>query len=402
MTTTTAAHAPGTVVGDGTTVASRNRSRWQRARWPLAVGLAVLLAALLASLVRPTTSQVPFAPDSSEDNGARAAAEILREQGVRIDYVRTSGAALAAADAGSTLLVTGTYLLTAQQVEELAGTEADLVLAEPEPFHLDTLTGGAVSGASVPRAERAVEAGCEHPDALAAGRILSRGAGLTQGSVAGAVLCFPAPDAPDTGAYAVVEDAGRRVVVLDDASLLTNERLAQEGHAALVLRTLGRDEHLVWYVPSFTDTGGEEDSAPPLSALLPSWTRALAAQVTVVAVALVLWRSRRLGRVVTEPLPVTVRAAETTVGRGRLYRRSRSRGHAAAALRAGTARRAAARVGLPRSAGAVEVIDALARATGRRTDEVAGLLYGPPPTDDAGLLRLAHLLDELESEVHRT
>src|SRR5665647_2284492 len=99
---------------------------------------------------------------------------------------------------------------------------------------------------------------------------------------------------------------------------------------------------------------------------------------------------------------VTVRAAETTLGRGRLYRRARSRGHAGAALRAGTARRAAARVGLPRSAGATDVIDALARATGRPIEQVAGLLYGPPPTDDAGLLQLARQLDELESEVHRT
>ena len=91
-----------------------------------------------------------------------------------------------------------------------------------------------------------------------------------------------------------------------------------------------------------------------------------------------------------------------TRGRGRLYRRSRSYGHAAAALRAGTATRAAARVGLPRTAGALAVIDALARATGRSSDEVAALLYGPPPTDDVGLAQLARRLDELESEVHRS
>jgi len=28
------------------------------------------------------------------------------------------------------------------------------------------------------------------------------------------------------------------------------------------------------------------------------------------------------------------------------------------------------------------------------------VLYGPPPTDDSGLLKLAHDLDHLESEVH--
>ncbi|RYV49504.1 DUF4350 domain-containing protein, partial [Pengzhenrongella frigida] len=85
-----------------------------------------------------------------------------------------------------------------------------------------------------------------------------------------------------------------------------------------------------------------------------------------------------------------------------LYRRSRSYGHAAAALRAGAASRSAARVGLPRSAGAPAVIEALARATAWSTEDVAALLYGPPPTDDSGLERLARRLDKLESEVHRS
>jgi hypothetical protein len=216
----------------------------------------------------------------------------------------------------------------------------------------------------------------------------------------GAVVCFSAPQDPTTGAYAVVEDEGRRIVALDDMRLLTNDLVDEGGNAALVLRTLGHHDRLVWYLPSYNDTGGE--AVASAGELLPPWTGPLALQLLVLTFALALWRGRALGRVVTEPLPVAVRAAEATLGRGRLYRRSRSRGHAAAALRAGAARRAAARLGLPRSAGAPEVIDALARATGRSTEQVAGLLYGPPPTDDAGLLLLARALDELESEVHRT
>jgi hypothetical protein len=125
-------------------------------------------------------------------------------------------------------------------------------------------------------------------------------------------------------------------------------------------------------------------------------------QLLVVVLALALWRGRRLGRVVVERLPVTVRAAETARGRARLYRVSRSHGHAAAALRAGAASRCAQRLGLPRSAGATDVIDAVSRASGRTTDEVADLLYGPPPTTDAGLETLVRRLDQLESEVHRT
>lgn len=98
---------------------------------------------------------------------------------------------------------------------------------------------------------------------------------------------------------------------------------------------------------------------------------------------------------------MTVPSSETALGRGRLYRRARAWGHAAAALRAGTAHRMAVRLGVPRSAGAPTLVDAVTRATHRPAEQVAGLLYGPPPADDADLARLAIELDQLESEVHR-
>jgi hypothetical protein len=41
-------------------------------------------------------------------------------------------------------------------------------------------------------------------------------------------------------------------------------------------------------------------------------------------------------------------------------------------------------------------------ATHRPTEEVAHLLYGPPPADDGKLTELARSLDNLESEVHRS
>jgi len=124
-------------------------------------------------------------------------------------------------------------------------------------------------------------------------------------------------------------------------------------------------------------------------------------QLLITVVAFAFWRGRRLGRVVVEPLPVIVRATETTRGRGRLYRRGRAHAHAAAALRAGTISRVAGRIGLPRTATGPEVVDALSRATGRPPEAIDSLLYGPPPTDDASLVALTQALDILESEVHR-
>lgn len=388
-----------TVVGDGTSARSRARSRWRSVRWPLAVVLVVAMTALLASVMRPRVSDAPMGTDNPSGQGARALAQILTSQGVTIDPVRTSDEAVARATAGSTLLVVGTYLLTDEQVDQLAATEADLVLAEPESWHLDRLTSGALATGGSSGPPQGVEAQCTDPDATAAGTLTSDGLGLIPTGPR-AVVCFPTPGNPGAGAYGVVQQGSRRVVALDDAGIMTNDRLDEDGNAALMLRTLGHHERLTWYIPSYGDTG--EQAAPGAADLLPAWMGPFTAQLVLIGAALALWRGRSLGRIVTEPLPVTVRAAETTLGRGRLYRRWRSRGHAAAALRAGAARRTAARLGLPHSAGAAAVIDALARATGRSTEQVAGLLYGPPPTDDAALLQLARQLDELESEVHRT
>lgn len=397
------------VMGDGTTARGRARARWRRARWPLAVLGVTALAAGIASLLEPTSDTDPYSPGNAGANGSRAVAEILRDRGVRVETADTTARVTALAGQDSTVLVVGTTLLTDDQLDRLVETGADLVVIEPDvPWHVERMTDGALTttyGSSAPTSR---QPGCEDPTAVAAGTLEVSGGVLAQDDRA--VVCWTGPDgdgawgtvAPGDGA----EGAGR-VTVLGDPSTMTNERLDEGGNAALVLRSLGRHGKLVWYTPSLTDsgqTGGPAaGGAPPaLWDLLPAWAGPIGLQLAVVLVALVLWRARSLGPVVTEPLPVLVRAAETTTGRGRLYRRARSRGHAAAALRAGTARRGAARLGLPRSADAPAVVDAVAHATGRPAEQVAALLYGPPPTDDDGLLRLARQLDELESEVHRT
>src|SRR5690606_1528818 len=150
--------------------------------------------------------------------------------------------------------------------------------------------------------------------------------------------------------------------VLASAEPLTNRSLATAGNAALALRVLGRGEHLVWYIPSWQVpwNGSAPEDQP--SATMPPWTRPLMLMLGLVALVAAVWRGRRFGPLVVEQLPVVVRSGETTRGRGRLYRRARAHGHAAAALRAAAASRCATRLGLPRSAGADALVDAIAHA----------------------------------------
>jgi len=393
----------GPVLGDGTTARSRAGSRWRRWRWPLAVLALMAVVGALAALPTPRTTSLPLAPDSTSPQGARALAQILGRQGVDVTFLRRNADVVAAAGPGTTiLLASDQQIWDESQLESLDGTGADLVLAGSS--WAASLLAGVETTYEVTSADDLPElaADCDDPDAVAAGTVTS--AHRVQAPAGGGtVICFRAPGDPqDQGAFATTTSGDHRIDVLADSGILTNARLADAGNAALALRVLGRHDHLIWYLPSFDDDGGESEAAGPgLGDLVPPWTGALALELCLVVVVIAVVRGRRLGRVVTEPLPVVVRSAETTRGRGRLYRRGRSYGHAAAALRAGAAARCARRLGLPMSAPASELIDSVAHATGRPTDAVAQLFYGPPPTDDPALARLARDLDEIESEVHR-
>lgn len=364
----------------------------RRRRRALLVGALVLVvvAAVVLQVLSPDRSTDPYSPDSAEPDGARATAQVLGQQGVEITYVRTTAAAIAEAEAGSTLLVIAPSSLREVQLEALADVEADLVLAGSGGDDLRPLTDRVETAAAVPR--ESIPAGCDDPDATAAGSITSGARGL----VGDATLCFAGADG--TGAqYATWTEDDRTWRVIADPWLMTNEGLAVDGNAALVLRALGATERLVWYLPDPNDTFGQESEATG-SLPLPGPAVLL---LFLVGVVLVLWRGRRLGPVVVEPLPVVVKATETTRGRGRLYRRAGAHGHAAAALRAGLVARVARRVGLPAHADADQVIETLARASGRSPEAIRDVLYGPAPTSDTELTTLTHALDTLESEVLR-
>jgi hypothetical protein len=391
-------------LGDGTTARSRARRRWRSARWPLLVLTALVLVVLVLAASRPPASSIPFAPDNPGPRGARAVAEVLADQGVEVVHVTRVADALRSAGPGTTLLVTPAPFLLPEQADALAGTEADIVLAGADSPLVEAATGGAVTRAPQQEAPAApVPSACGVPAATAAGpsQLVP---GLVATGTGDVELCWrPEVDAP--AALAQVRDAasgGQAVTAVDDPAFLTNEAVLDEGNAALALHLLGARERIVWLVQDPLDTTSGVEEAAPGDALLPPWMGAAGLWALLVALAAALWRGRRLGRLVPEPLPVVVRAAETTRGRGRLYRRARSRGHAAAGLRAATADRIARRLGLPRSADATAVTDAVVRATGRPTAEVADLLYGPPPADDAALTALARRLDTLESEVYRS
>ncbi|SCL52092.1 DUF4350 domain-containing protein [Micromonospora peucetia] len=144
---------------------------------------------------------------------------------------------------------------------------------------------------------------------------------------------------------------------------------------------------------------GGSDPPNPLWSAFPSWLWALLAQLAVAALLAALWRARRLGPPTPEPLPVTVRSAETVLGRARLYQRAGARDSVARTLRTAALDRLTPRLHLPPTAPPTDVAAAVAARTGDDpgwTDEV---LHGAEPETDQDLLDLARALDRLTRTV---
>ncbi|WP_298992225.1 DUF4350 domain-containing protein [uncultured Pseudokineococcus sp.] len=391
---------------------ARDRPRGPRRPRRGPVALALLAVLVLVALVVGSrgTGRGVLDPTSPEPDGARAVAQVLGDLGVEVTRTTSTAATLddvrAAGRGGAAVLVVPTAPLGTAQLEDLAASGADLLLVQPTADDLAVLAPSLRLGDDV-EAASAVPPQCDLPAATAAGPATGGGALVEprDDEDPDVTLCYGLPfgGAP----YAVVDapggdaDAGGRAVVLGQPDVLRNETVADEGNAALALATLGARDTLVWYLPDPLDPA-LSDEPLPLSALVPPGLVRAAQVLGVAALLLLLWRGRRLGRLVPERLPVVVRAAEAVEGRGRLYRASGDRAHAAAVLRSACLGRLAGRLGVPPSAGAPAVVAATAAATGRPAAEVDALLRSPAPGDDEGLVRLAHALDALEREVRRS
>lgn len=366
---------------------------WRTVRAPALIGLLVLLAALLVAVSADRSARGLLDPAAVDGPGSRAVVEVLRGQGVDVEVAR-SFAQVRTAGPDTTVFVAFPQRLAPEQLTVVRESGADLVVVAPGETALRELTTAVEVSGHTPSAAR--EPRCGLPAAAAAGNA-ELGGELYQATGPGAVPCYP--DA-EGAALVVVPDRGHRISIIGSPEVFTNDGLAGDGNAALALQLLGAQPRLLWYLPPPSAAPNGQDRS--FAELVPQGWLWGAAQLCIAVLLAALWRARRLGPVVAEPLPVVVRAAETVEGRGRLYRRAGARGHAADTLREAARARLLPLLGVSPSAAPATVVDTLAARTGRQPTEAGQLLYGVAPADDAALVRLADRLDGLEEEVRRS
>ena len=392
---------PGFVLGDGSTAGATVRSGWARFGWVITlVTVSVMVLATLVFTQAPS-STAPLSTDNAQPEGARAIAEILRQQGVDVTESATLSGASKALGADGTLVIASYYYLDEDQIASILAWPGPVVWLTPDSYDLDYIHESLAYGSS--DGEAPVYAQCNLPAAQNADTIVAPGPRINlQWSTAAVSACFVNSD-DGSVLVRVTRTPAEPMSVIAAPSFLSNDGLAEAGNAALALHILGTTDSVAWYMGTLYDgstLGSEGHGGVVLIA--PAWVNAAALAAALVFLIAGLWRGRRVGPLMTEPLPVVVPASEATRGRARLYRRGRAFGHAAAALRAGSARRLAQRLGLGPHANRATLASAVAASSSADAATVDSLIFGPPPRDEAAMLDLVRRLDALESEVDPT
>ncbi|MFF3504807.1 DUF4350 domain-containing protein [Streptomyces sp. NPDC003247] len=388
-----------------TSVSPTARHLWTHARG-IALAFVLLLAGAVAlAALRSDARHGALDPRSADPYGSRAVAELLSRHGVATRVVTTLADARTATGPDTTLLVADPDLLTKRQQRRLHAATTDsggrTVLVAPGSWSVKTLAPGVAADPAASR-ESTLSPACALPAARRAGTADTGGIRYTT-TLRDADKCYPSNRLATLLRLPAPSRDGD-TVVLGAPDILFNDRLDEQGNASLALQLLGSRPHLVWYLPSLSDSSATApDDEKSLVELLPAGWLWGTVQLFVAATLTALWRARRLGPLVPEKLPVAIRASETAEGRARLYRKTRARDRAATALRSTTRTRLAPLVGLPVAQAHTPetLLPALSAHLHGDGQALHPLLFGPPPGDDPALITLADRLDALEREVRR-
>ena len=397
-------------MSDRSTVISGRRIHWVLG---VAVVVALVVLAILVVVGRAGRQQSDD-PRSSVPSGAGALGALLAAEGVQVTTTDEVDEAATAAGPGRTLVVANADRLEAAAARRLltAGWGRVILLRPGAP----ALTRFRVRASRQAPMYGSVEPDCPVEAAQRAGTITVEGLRASY-TATGPVefACYPTP----RGHIYLGATTTDGVPVQLVGGGVANSELSADGNAAFGLNVFGANPGITWLMARSelpSGTGG-----PP--SLLPPWWPIAVTQCAVAFLVVAIWRGRRLGPILSEPLPVRVRAAETVEGHGRLYSRLSARDRAAEALRAGTIARLSRAFGHaenpaafdpgwtpPEPPGAVfdpggtppeDLSEAVARRTGRDPAEVRRLLFEAVPGSDDDLVNLARHLDQLEQEARR-
>ncbi len=364
--------------------------RWRALRWVLLALVVIVAVSALSTYLTAPRPGGRMDPEATSPDGAHALVALLEDHGVEVVAADDIATVERSARPDSLLLAApAPYLLDDDGLQRLKDLPGDLLLVEPVSRTRESL---APKVRTAPNTSFGGDPNCDLREATRAGSVQLDLSDTYEPVAADTVVtrCYD-------GALVRYTEDGRTVTVVGTADFMTNSGLLQEGNAALAMNLAGTHPRVIWYTPKRIE--GESDGAASIMDLIPARVGWIVLQLCLVVAFVALWRGRRIGPLVAEKLPVVVRASETVEGRGRLYRSRRARDRAASALRTAVLQRVLPRLGLGAQSGPVSVVVTVSQRTPFEPNVVEYALFGPPPADDAELVNLSRLLDDIERQV---
>lgn len=367
-----------------------SRERWWRRHLAaLLIAATLAVVALMAVLTTiPGPADQPLDPASTSLTGGAALASVLEDHGVDIHVVRSSAELQKTpVDRFTTVVVTSSDALGPETTRHVAYVARSglLVVVGPTPLVAEELEVPLTGQSAGQRAGN-----CD----------LGRFDKLEMSTVSGAEFdttwnCF----AEEGGGWLGYESD--HLALLGPGEILSNGEILAADNAAIALTLLGNNPDLVWYIPDPADSPGSVSAT--MRDVVPRWLWPALLMVSLAVLGTMIWRGRRMGPVLQEPLPVSVKAIETTVSRGRIYRRAGDRFHAARGLRSATKDRLLSALHLPPGIDDSALFAQLSAISGQSPEEIARVLspQGRRPLSDRELITLAQDLAALEEGITR-
>ncbi|MEE3851963.1 DUF4350 domain-containing protein [Gordonia sp. LSe1-13] len=401
---------------------------WRMAGWTLLAVVVVATLAILAALVGDSPGDAPterLDPQNPGAIGAGALAAVLDDRGVAVTVARGQNDLLAEPRPGSntTVVIGATDELgdtTAREFLDHVRGAGRIIVVAPTMRGLGLLDLPVATGSAIGITD-AVDADCITDDIARDDMILHDVDGYqVVGESIAATSCFTVDDV--SGVVRLDATSTRPEVLVVSGQFLQNDQITRFDNAGVAVRTFGNSDRLLWYLPSFDDTLTTPDVQDEPSDV-PLAVGPLVLLAFFGLIALMFWRGRRFGPLVSEPLPAVVKAIETTQARGRMYHKARADDRAAGQLRIHTLERMSRHLGLPFDAArasrdlddagdfggvgpptpaVLAIVAAAAQASGHDPRHVHALLAGPLPQTPEQLVQFTSELTALDQEVRRT
>jgi hypothetical protein len=197
-------------------------------------------------------------------------------------------------------------------------------------------------------------------------------------------------------AFVVEAHRGRGTIIsVGSSEVFVNEHLADAGNSVLAVRLLlpGEGQSVAILDPNPPGSGHTT-----LTDLIPDRVFQAIIQLGSAFMVYALWRSRRIGRPVTEPQPVAIAGSQFVRAIGGLQQRSRATDRAASTLRADVRRALSDRYGVELTTDPYTLAQLVGDRTRLDRDQVVWALGDSPILDESALVQLGHQLDIIRQE----